>query len=549
MSFLDDIFESIDKLSVFPLVSEVTDGGIKHSMGFNLQDQIQQARRFLRKAGITERSRCALIGANSAKWVAMDLAIIAEGAIVVPLYDRQAPAEHVAIMRDCSPALIVCGNEENRDALKEHWPGAPPICLLDEVCNDENSSDNWQDPPAIADDHPVAIIYTSGTSGVSKGVTLTCGNLNFMLERTVERFDALLADVQERQRFFHYLPFCFAGSWILLLSSLMRGSALYLSTDLKNIRNELEQVNPHFFMNVPTFLERIKRGVEDAVDEKGGFGKKLLSRSKTSWANRRAGKRSFGDSLWLALANQFIFRAVRDGISKELRAIVCGSAPLAEETQQFFEMMGIKVLQVYGLTETTAICTMDLEDDIRPGWVGHAIDGVEMRLGENDEVQVRGPNVFAGYWNRKDETRSAFDGEWFRTGDQGVVSPNGNWKITGRIKDLIILNSGHNIAPEPLEAALLDAIPGATHAVLVGNSKSFLGLLLFGSIDEAAVPKALEAYNETQTQYKKVHAFHVCENALESIDGMLTANGKLRRSAIAEHFQNEINKMYERKAS
>ncbi|HNO79938.1 MAG TPA: AMP-binding protein [Phycisphaerae bacterium] len=549
MSFLDDIFTTLDRSAGRSVLSEIHESSTVEVDGHQLRNLIQQARRYIRQAGVSDGRRCVLIGANSIHWVAMDLAIIAEGGIVVPLYDRMSPEDQVAIMHDCEPALVVCGDDDVRQAMRDSWPGAPPTCILAEVFDQSKATENWQDPPQIPGDRTVAIIYTSGTSGVSKGVMLTCANLDFMLGRTVGRFDQLLADVRDRQRFFHYLPFCFAGSWFLLLSSLIRGNALYLSTDLQNIRNELGRAQPHFFMNVPTFLERIKRGVENAVDERGGFGKKLLSRSKTSWANRRAGKRSFGDSLWLALANQFIFRAVRDGISKELRAIVCGSAPLAEETQQFFEMMGIKVLQVYGLTETTAICTMDLEDDIRPGWVGHAIDGVEMRLGDNDEVQVRGPNVFAGYWNRKDETNAAFDGEWFRTGDQGVVSPNGNWKITGRIKDLIILNSGHNIAPEPLEAALLDAIPGATHAVLVGNSKSFLGLLLFGSIDEAAVPKALEAYNETQTQYKKVHAFHICENALEWIDGMLTANGKLRRSAIAEHFQNEINKMYERKAS
>ncbi|GJM24352.1 MAG: AMP-dependent synthetase [Phycisphaerae bacterium] len=549
MSFLDDIYITLEQSSDRSVISEIHESSTIDVDGHELRKLIQQARRYIRQAGVSDGRRCVLVGVNSIHWVAMDLAIIAQGGIVVPLYDRMSPEDQVAIMHDCRPVLVVCGDEQIQQAVHDSWPGAPPSCVLGEVFHDEEKAENWQDPPAIPPDRVVAIIYTSGTSGVSKGVMLTCANLDFMLDRTVTRFDQLLTDVSGRQRFFHYLPFCFAGSWFLLLSSLMRGNKLYLSMDLQRIRDELKQAQPHFFMNVPTFLERIKRGVENAASERGGFGKKLLARAKTGWSNRMKSKQSIGDRVWLALAERFMFRKVRDGVSKDLRAIVCGSAPLTEETQHFFEMMGIKVLQVYGLTETTAICTMDLEDDIQAGWVGHPIDGVEMRLGENDEVQVRGPNVFAGYWNRKDETNAAFDGEWFRTGDQGVVSPSGNWKITGRIKDLIILNSGHNIAPEPLEAALLEAIAGATHTVLVGNSRSFLGLLLFGEVEEEAIPKAMEAYNDSQTQYKRVHAFYKCDKPLESIEGMLTANGKLRRSAIAKQFEGEIDRMYERKAS
>jgi long-chain acyl-CoA synthetase len=549
MSFLDDIFTTLEQSADRSVLSELHESSTVEVDGHQLRNLIQQARRYLRRSAVCDGRRCALIGSNSIHWVAMDLAIIAEGGIVVPLYDRMSPQDQVAIMHDCEPALVVCGDDKIQDAVRDNWPGAPPSCELREVFHDAETAENWQDPPTIPADRVVAIIYTSGTSGVSKGVMLTCANLDFMLDRTVGRFDQLLSSVHERQRFFHYLPFCFAGSWFLLLSSLVRGNALYLSMDLQRVQDELNRAQPHFFMNVPTFLERVKRGVENTVDKRGGFGKKTLTRAKVGWLHRVAGRLTLADRMWLTFADRFIFRAVRHGISKDLRAIVCGSAPLAEETQQFFEMMGIKVLQVYGLTETTAICTMDLEDDIQAGWVGHAIDGVEMRLGENDEVQVRGPNVFAGYWNRKDETSAAFDGEWFRTGDQGVVSSTGNWKITGRIKDLIILNSGHNIAPEPLEAALLAAIPGATHAVLVGNSMSFLGLLVFGKVTGEAVSKALESYNETQTQYKRVHAFHICDHSLESIDGMLTANGKLRRGAMAKHFEGDIAKLYERKAS
>ena len=147
-------------------------------------------------------------------------------------------------------------------------------------------------------------------------------------------------------------------------------------------------------------------------------------------------------------------------------------------------MLGIPVLQVYGLTETTGICTLDDPRHVEPGRVGPAISGIEMKLGENDEIIVRGPNIFPGYWNRPQETAKALRDGWFHTGDQGEVDGAGNWRIIGRIKNLIILGSGHNIAPEPIEEELLKNLPGAQQAVLVGNGRG----LSIGYRDRKRIP-------------------------------------------------------------
>ncbi len=163
-------------------------------------------------------------------------------------------------------------------------------------------------------------------------------------------------------------------------------------------------------------------------------------------------------------------------IGGKLRALICGSAPLSVETQLYYMMLGIPVLQVYGLTETTAICTMDDPDgNVVPGRVGPAITGVEMKLGENEEILVRGPNIFSGYWQRPQETEKVLRDGWFHTGDQGEVDAAGNWKIVGRIKNLIILGSGHNIAPEPIEDKVLEQLPGASQVVVVGNAPRIPG--------------------------------------------------------------------------
>jgi long-chain acyl-CoA synthetase len=208
-------------------------------------------------------------------------------------------------------------------------------------------------------------------------------------------------------------------------------------------------------------------------------------------------------------------------------------------------MIGIPVLQVYGLTETTAICTMDDPEHVTPGLVGPAIPGIEMRLDEErEEIMVRGPNIFPGYWNRPDETAAAFSDGWFRTGDQGEMDASGNWRIIGRVKNLIVLNSGHNVAPEPIEERVLLSVPGAQQVVVVGHGRSFLAAVVTGDVTRADVEQAVEAINSKLPHYKRLRDFHIERQPLTIESGLLTANGKLKRDAIARHFRGPIEEMY-----
>jgi long-chain acyl-CoA synthetase len=239
----------------------------------------------------------------------------------------------------------------------------------------------------------------------------------------------------------------------------------------------------------------------------------------------------------------------RKMIGSNLKALICGSAPLSIETQLFFMMLGIPVLQVYGLTETTAICTLDDPRHVEPGRVGHAVSGVEMKLADNDEIVVRGPNVFPGYWNRPDETAKVLRDGWFYTGDQGEVNASGNWKIVGRIKNLIILNSGHNIAPEPIEDEILARLLNAQYAVVIGNGRSYLTLIVTGDLTAEQVQSALNAVNSSLPHYKQVRAFRIISEPFTIENGLLTANGKLKRDHIAQRFQPQIEEMYTVKQS
>jgi long-chain acyl-CoA synthetase len=412
-------------------------------------------------------------------------------------------------------------------------------------------------PVSHADCEPLTIIYTSGTSGEPKGVVLNAGNVNFMLGCTGARLDKLTMEVKrggaEPERIFHYLPFCFAASWILLLTALSRNSVLTLSTNLTKLSDELRIAEPEYFLNVPTLLERVRGKIEEAVQMKGGFAAKTFARAKEAYARRAGGQSTMGDAFWLAIAQRLMFPAIRKSIGVNLKALICGSAPLSPETQRFFTMLGIPVLQAYGLTETTAICTLDEPGRVEPGRVGPAVPGIEMKLAENGEILVRGPNIFPGYWQRTEETARAIEGGWFHTGDQGEADASGNWRITGRLKNLIILNSGHNIAPEPLEEALARQLPEAAQVVLVGNQRSFLAALVAAQpsngLKAERVQAALDAANAELPHYKTIRAFHIVPEPLSIENGLLTVNGKLKRDAIAARYASEIEQLFEKKGA
>ncbi len=540
--FLETIFARFDTPA--PILEELRDGRTIAVTGRQLSDLVAKARAFLAARGLKKGDRCALLAHNSIEWVAMDLAIMAEGLIVVSLYARQAPAELVAMMKDCSPALICCGDAVLRNGIRQNWAGAPPPFLFGEIFSAAGASAN--EKPLLANSDPVTIIYTSGTSGEAKGVVLTAGNIGHMLGCTSGRLDTLMNNRQGQDRVFHYLPFCFAGSWIMLLTSLLRRSRLTLNSDLTKLSTDMRAAEPDYFLNVPQLLERMRKAVDEQLWKTGGIALAIYRRAKGAWVRKQEKQAKFSDSIWLGLANTLVFPTIRKKmIGANLKALICGSAPLNLDTQLFFMMLGIPVLQVYGLTETTAICTMDDPRHVEPGRVGPAISGIEMKLGETDQIIVRGANIFPGYWNRPQETAQALRDGWFHTGDQGEVNPAGNWRIIGRIKNLIILGSGHNIAPEPIEDELLEHLPGAQQVVLVGNGRGYLSAIVTGDVTREKVRAALHAINPELPHYKQVRGFHVQAEPFSIENGLLTANGKLKRDAIAARLKVEIEEMYQ----
>ena len=541
--FVEDILSQLQAAGDTRILAEIHEGEISGVTGNELLELVRKARTFIASQGLKKGDRCGLLAANSIRWVATDLALMAEGLIVVPLYSRQAPAELVAMMKDSSPSLVCCGDAALRDAIAENWMDGPPQFLFDEIFAGVDGVQLGR--PQVGNDDAVAIIYTSGTSGQAKGVVLTAANVGFMLDRTAERLSELMSESKAQDRIFHYLPFTFAASWIALLTFLKRRSLVTINMDLAKIATDMRVVAPDYFLNVPQLLERMRRAVDEQLWQTGGVAQAIYARAKAAWVRHQEKQPKTSDALWLGLANRLVFPAIRKKmIGKNLKALICGSAPLTVETQIYFMMLGIRVLQVYGLTETTAICTMDDPNRVEVGRVGPAIPGMEMKLGDNDEILVRGPNIFLKYWNRPEQTAEALRDGWFHTGDQGEVSTAGNWRIAGRIKNLIVLGSGHKVSPEPIETAIAKILPEAHQVIVVGNGRGYLSLLVTGAVTSEKVQSALDEVNPELPHYKQVRAFRVIPNAFSVESGSMTVNGKYKRDVISARMKNEIEDMY-----
>jgi long-chain acyl-CoA synthetase len=290
-NFLVNIFVQLKRAEGRVVLREIRGEQFVSLTGGELLEQVQRVRGYLRRSGLQPGDRCALLAANSVRWAAVDLALMAEGVNVVPLYSRQAAAEVAGMMKDCQPRFLFVGDTALGERIAQAWPEAPPRVLFEDALQQPASPELVPDLPNPAQDSDmVTIIYTSGTSGEPKGVCLNVGNITHMISCTTERLDQLMGETREPDRVFHYLPFNFAASWIVLLTYLTRESVLTLSTDLNKLADEIRLASPHYFLNVPTLLERVRRGVEEALSKRPAMIRSLFAKAHDAWQHLHVGR-------------------------------------------------------------------------------------------------------------------------------------------------------------------------------------------------------------------------------------------------------------------
>src|SRR5215475_9399445 len=328
MNFIENILHRLKQTPNRPVLREVRDGQFVTVTCEELLGFVRAARRFIRDKGLKKGERVGLLAPNGIHWVALDLALMAEGIIVVPLYSRQAPAELVNMLKDCGATAVFCGNAELIDVVAKNWLDRPTAKLFNHAfvfaTSNEPGGETADEPVKLDDSDVVTIIYTSGTSGEPKGVMLTVGGVTFMLGCTGTRLDQLMEGDTDRtpDQVFHYPPFCFAASWIVMLSCLSRNSLLTLSTDLTKLADELKLAAPQYFLNVPMLLERIRTGVESQIAQKPGLIQTIYRKGREGWLRQYEGRGAAG--FWFALANAMIFSSIKRKIGPNLKGLICG---------------------------------------------------------------------------------------------------------------------------------------------------------------------------------------------------------------------------------
>lgn len=541
----------------------------------------------LKNAGIQENDKVAIYADNSSEWMIFDLASMAIGAITVPVYSTNNAEQAEYIISDSSAKAILVGSQEQYDACleilqKEESPLETIIVSKKSIWIKKEfnsfyledfiakSSSKLEICPKENDD-TATLIYTSGTTGTPKGVMLTHGNFIKAFDSHFEFFKFKNFE-EELSLAFLPLTHVFERSWSLLC--LYGGARVYFLEDPKNIAKTLEEVKPTMMCAVPRFFQKVYAGVLEKAEEGSSLKKKIFDWAlATGWqtAELRRNEQAipFGLKFKESIADMLVFSKIKEKMGGRLWFLPCGGASLSPEVTKFFDSVGIHVTVGYGLTETTATLTLFPLTHFEHGTSGKPLPGVEIRIGENDEIQARGNGIMKGYYNKPEETQKVFteDG-WFKTGDAGKFDGKGNLIITDRIKDLMKTSNGKYVAPQQIEN-LLTNNNFIQQIMLVAEGRQFVSALIVPNFEflqdyikknnipftnwETAVKEdsiiALykEKIKELQVHladYEKVKKFTLMPAEFDINTGEITPTLKVKRNVVLKKYADIIEKMY-----
>lgn len=573
---------------------------IKAAIGFKKKDEawkelswkkfseiIFKTANALKAAGVQENDKVAIYSDNSSEWVIIDLAAMAIGAITVPIYSTNNAEQAEYIINDSGAKVILVGNQMQYDAcleiLHKEENNLETIIVSKKAVWIKKEFNSFYLEDFIAKSSPkleickreyddtATLIYTSGTTGTPKGVMLTHGNFIRAFDSHFEFFKFKNFE-EELSLAFLPLSHVFERSWSLLC--LYGGARVYFLEDPKNVAKALEEVKPTAMCAVPRFFQKVYAGVLEKAEESSPLKKKIFDWAlKTGWetAELRRNERPipFGLKFKQSIADALVFSKIKDKMGGRLWFLPCGGASLSPEVTKFFESVGIHVTVGYGLTETTATLTLFPLTHFEHATSGKPLPGVEIRIGESDEIQARGNGIMKGYYNRPEETQKVFteDG-WFKTGDAGKLDDKGNLIITDRLKDLMKTSNGKYIAPQQIEN-LLTNNNFIQQIMLVAEGRQFVSALIVPNFEflqdyikknnipftnwENAVTneKIVHFYKEKVKElqihladYEKVKKFTLMPAEFDINTGEITPTLKVKRNVVLKKYADIIEKMY-----
>ncbi len=529
--------------------------------------------------GVAEQELVVLYAPNSPEWTEADLGCLAVRAVTVPIHATSSSAAVRQILEETSPRVAFVGNPELAEMLLAHAPKTPTVVLLEGEHPDCVTLQQFLEVPARADwderlkqatpEDLWTIVYTSGTTGEVRGAMLPQQSILFQIQSHRSR----LPDLDHRDSSFCLLPLShiFERGWTYIQYA-WGMTQHYCKVDPQAI-HLLRSARPSILCVVPRILEKVYSVVHETFNSKPapirGLVKRLVTLATETSRGRREGREpSAWQKVQLAMADALVFSKVRAVFGGRLKHCVVGSAALSTEVHEFFNAAGLFINCGYGLTETTATVSSTPLGSSTPGSVGLALQGLEVRLGEEGEIQVQGPTVMQGYYRKPEATAEVFtpDG-FFKTGDVGRFDARGFLHITDRLKDLIRTSTGKFVAPQYLEARMASC-PLIEQAAVVGEGRSWLGALLvpdFSRLEEYArqiglthesredlvvrpeiiafVKQALDELLRDVARHERVQRIVLLAQPFTIQAGELTPTLKLRRKIIAERYREAIARM------
>ncbi|MEN8040098.1 MAG: long-chain fatty acid--CoA ligase [Actinomycetota bacterium] len=530
-------------------------------------------------SGVEKGDRVSLHSGTRIEFTYFDYAIWAAGAATTTIYETSSAEQVQWILNDSGSVALITENQDTLgayQAVADSVPDCRLVFVIDDdavshlkaMATDETRAEVDRRVAGIAHDDLATLVYTSGTTGMPKGCALTHHNFVWEVSQVDGSFSELVA---EGNRTFMFLPLAHIFARLIQALAVSEGVTIGYSTGIPNLLEELPMFKPTWVFSVPRVFEKVFNGAKQKADA-DGKGKIFDAAASTAIAYSQGvqrGKIRVGTKLAHSAFDKLVYSKIRTLFGGDVRFAISGGAPLGARLGHFFRGAGVTILEGYGLTETSAGATINRLDAIKIGSVGRPIQGGSIRIADDGEVLIKGGHVFSGYWNNEAATNEAFsDGNWFHSGDIGVLDNEGYLSITGRKKEIIVTAAGKNVAPALLEDRMRSHAL-VSQVMVIGDAKPFIAALV--TLDEdailpwaeandlsdtvleelmvheavlAEIQAAINYANKAVSKAEAVKTFRVLPEDLSVEGGELTPTLKVKRSVVASKHAGVIDEIY-----